>query len=490
VIVRLPLAAVLSVLASAASGQGVRINGVTTGRFVDLRPFVYDSVPRTTVVDSSGLLFRTNTGLTVTCVSGRAFCRYLRSADRISTLPVTQDVEATAWGFGTGLSAHAFVRAREALGDNPSEWPRADDRFDVLTAYLEADLDRWRARAGRQFENSALGFRNFDGVSATVRANPAINAQAYAGWGLAQGLNEPITSQEIGRFDDLPPDSRAFVVGGSLRYRQSVRTSASVEYRRDIRTDRASLYAERVALTASQLLGATSIDGVLVYDLASGVVNDGRVRGSLGLASGSSVSVELRHYQPFFELWTIWGAFSPVGYDEARGTVAWSTARTGLSVEAFGGWRRYEEAHVAGFSPEPLRGNGWNVGATVAWQAAPAWSTMASFASEIGFGASRTDADASVVWEQSRDRFIGARVSAYQTIYEFRVGTGRVFGAGVDGGIRVRPDLRLLGDVMFFHQRTTNAGPVTNWGQRRAMLRLEWTVGNDAGAETMPGSAR
>jgi hypothetical protein len=202
------------------------------------------------------------------------------------------------------------------------------------------------------------------------------------------------------------------------------------------------------------------------------------------------MSLELRHYQPFFELWTIWGAFSPVGYDEARGAAAWSDESNALSLDAYAAWRRYEDTHVAGFALEPLRGDGWNLGLSGTWRPAPAWTTSASYATEIGFGASRDDIDASVTWEQSADLFVGARFAAYQTIYEFRVGTGRVFGAGIDGGWRVGPDLRLVGDLTVYRQSTSNAGPTADWSQRRAMIRFEWTLGGDPGLGTAAERAR
>jgi len=483
---------VLALMAfSTATTQGVRVNGVSSGWFIQLRPFVLDSVPRSVVVDSSGVLYRTADGLTVTCVPGRAFCQYYRSGDAFSSVPLTQDFDVTSWGFGTGLSAHALLRFRAAMGDQQKVWPRNNDRFDALTAYVEADRPQWRARVGRQYESSALGYRNYDGASALWRPTDALAVQGYGGWGLAQALNAPITSDDITRYNDLPPDVRGLVFGGTVRYRPSYRTGVIAEYRRDIMADFAWLYSDRVSLTAAQALGnGSSLDGVLVYDLAAGVLNDGRLRGSVALPHRSSIALELRHYQPFFELWTIWGAFAPVGYQEARGNAAWASNNDDLSVDFYGGWRRYEDTHVAGFAPEPILGSGWDVGINGTWRPNSFWTANASYAAEIGYGASRNDADASVTWQSSAELFVGARLAAYQTIYEFRVGTGRVFGAGLDAGWRFRPDVRLVGNVSLYHQQTTNAGPTTDWSQRRAMVRLEWTVGADPGLSALAEKAR
>ena len=113
-------------------------------------------------------------GLIVRCVPGEAFCRYSRGgAGTISAMPLTQDLTVTAWGFGTGVSLYANVRARASLGDEPDFWPRADDHFDALAAYVEVDRERFRARAGRQWATTGLGFYNFDGVSLATHQWPS-----------------------------------------------------------------------------------------------------------------------------------------------------------------------------------------------------------------------------------------------------------------------------------------------------------------------------
>ena len=68
--------------------------------------------------------------------------------------------------------------------------------------------------------------------------------------------------------------------------------------------------------------------------------------------------------------------------------------------------------------------------------------------------------------------FVGARGSVFQSIDEFRVGTGRVYGLGLDGGIRLRPETRLVADVAVYQHRMTRDAPTPDWSQRRASLRL------------------
>jgi hypothetical protein len=35
-----------------------------------------------------------------------------------------------------------------------------------------------------------------------------------------------------------------------------------------------------------------------------------------------SATIGARHYRPFFDLWTVWGVFSPVPYNGVSGSVS------------------------------------------------------------------------------------------------------------------------------------------------------------------------
>ena len=72
--------------------------------------------------------------------------------------------------------------------------------------------------------------------------------------------------------------------------------------------------------------------------------------------------------------------------------------------------------------------------------------------------------------------------SAFQLIPELSVGTGLMWGGGVDAGWRVAPDTRVVGDLSLYRQGGHDAGARrADWSQRRATLRVEWTMGGDPG---------
>jgi hypothetical protein len=188
--------------------------------------------------------------------------------------------------------------------------------------------------------------------------------------------------------------------------------------------------------------------------------------------------VEARHSRPFFELWTIWGAFAPVGFDEGRATADWRPAGSQFSYSLRGAYRQYA-ATEAGLS---LRTNGWRAGGDVRWQGDGPLSAFASYDIDIGSGAANTDVRSGARWLASSGLSFGADVMMTQNIYEFRIGTGRIYGASVDGAIGLRPDVRLVMDAGLYQHTLTNGAPGPDWTQRRASARIEWMLGRDPGA--------
>jgi hypothetical protein len=190
------LAVGFALLPATIAAQSVRITGATSFRYIELRPFIRDSVPAG-ATEGSELLRQLPDGRVVRCIPGEAFCRDVRPGSAISTFPAIHDIDATAWGFGQGIRLVAQVRARSALGAHRELWPQGDDAIDVQSLYGELTRDRWRLRAGRQWKVSGLGYYNFDGLAGAIRPMPTLWIEAYAGRSLVRGLNEARTGAAL-----------------------------------------------------------------------------------------------------------------------------------------------------------------------------------------------------------------------------------------------------------------------------------------------------
>lgn len=460
-----------------AYAQGVIVRGATTAQLLELRPYVSDSVLFETTSPYTSTLRRLPDGDVVTCTTGETWCRFHRTGRMASTVPLFQDLDVTAWGLGRGVSVHASVRVRGALGSQPALWPRAEDRVDALSAYLQLDRGRATVRAGRQFAGTGLGVYNYDGASVAVQPWRALRVEAFGGWSLVQGASESFTTSELAALDELPPDRNAYLVGAQVQARPTSATSLHAAWQREVRDNRSALYSERLALDGTWRRAGHQLEGSWQSDLATGTLNELLLRWRAPVVRGVRATAEVRRFRPFFELWTIWGAFSPVGFDEARVQAQWQRADGAWSFDVHGARRRWQDTD-AGLGFAELRRDGWRAGGTARWTPRTRWQVSGSYSADVGAGASRTEGDAGV--QYTRGAFWGGiTATAFESIYEFRIGTGRVLGVGVDGGWQIAPDVRASASAAVYRQLVRGGASGTDWTQRRAFLRIDWTVGGD-----------
>lgn len=477
-------------LSGSLHAQGYRITGISLANYVELRPVAEDSIPDSLTVGTGSQ--RQSAAGPVTCLPAQTQCYFYRSLGLNHTIPLTQDLEVTGWGFGEGVSVYAHVRANANGGGVSELWTRENEHFNSLAAYVEIDRSRWTARAGRQWLTSQLGVNNFDGVSLSLRTPARLVVEGLAGWSLIQGLSEPPTNDDLAAADVLPPDKRGIVLGASLRWRppaDALPLALGVEYQREIRSDRAGLYADRMAVDGAFTSREISIVGDLQADLASSAINDLRLRASRRFGHGIAGSIEGVHSTPFFPLWTIWGVFAPVGYDEARGGATWASADDDRSLSLSGGYRHYQDTHT-GVGFLPLRDDGWTLIGAGAWRLMPSLDVTGSYRRDIGFGASKSDGNVGLRWNRGDVWWIGVTASALQTLYEYSIGDGYVSGASLDAGVPLTAGVRLDLEAGVYRHIGANTSSPLDWSQRRALVRAEWYVGRDPGMSAVRSTSQ
>ena len=385
---RTPIAlACLLAVAAPVAGQGYRGELTGRGTVLEIRPLVRDSIPES-AVPGEGLRRRLPSGEIATCIPND-FCRWYRSGPSDTHSILTQDLRVSGWGGPRGLSARVHLRGRFG---SEEFWPGTRRTFDVVHAYVDYDRGSVRVQGGRISRADGLGYYNFDGVSALWRGNGRYWVEVYGGSSLVPGLNEPRTGDLLAETEDLPPDDRGWLLGARAGGRLGP-VSGSVAYQRDVRTDRLAIYSERVAADARALVGLWLFDASLEYDWMTGALNDARLRVTAALSRSFEIGVEGRHYEPFFESWTIWGAFSPVGFNEGRASAAWRSDRLGLRLEASGAHRWYEDTG-AQLEAQRVRESGWRLAGAVSWDRR-GWTAVGSYYADVGPGAARFGGDVS-----------------------------------------------------------------------------------------------
>jgi hypothetical protein len=464
-------AMLLTPVAAAAQGYSADV-GLNAGTF-ELRGLRRDSLPESQV-PGEGQRRELEDGTVVTCIP-EEFCRWFPSGDVESVSLVTEDLRVAFWPGIEGLAAQVHLRARYGSDDF---WPRSDQELEALYAFVSYEDADYRVRAGRQQRTNGLGYYNFDGASFLWRGFDPVRIDLYGGWSLARNLNAPRTGSLLEDADEFAPDDRGLILGIDVQGRIGDYGTGAFTYQREIRDDRLGLYTERVAGDVGVRLSRVSVEVALDYDLAFEEFNEASLRVSAPLVSGIDAMAQVRRYAPHFELWTIWGAFSPVGFDETRGWVAWTSPRGELRLEAGGAYRTYEDTD-AGAQFVELEDDGWRAFGQARWNR-EGWFASGSYQAEEGSGAARYGGDLSVGRDFGSGRYVSLRGTSSQNFSEFRLGEQVTAGGGIDAGWRLG-DVTLTGGWAIYSLSYHGQPRVSDWDQHRGRVGVSYHFGTEPG---------
>ena len=444
--------AAAALLALAAAGpltaQEMRVRTITTVRYAELRPIHYDSTVGDYVADPVA-----------------------------SAVPLTEDAEISMWGFGVeGLRAYGLLRGRAALGSE-LVWPRYDDHFDALQAFLELDRPTWRLRLGRQQRASGLGIYGFDGLTATFRPIPTVRVEGYGGRGLARGFLEPTNSPELTSLDPLIPDQSTILLGSSVWAAPTPGSSFTAIYQRELLADRSGLLSERAAFDGRVALGQLSLSGSADADLGAHAWGKADLAATWRIDRSSFAQLEVFRYRPLLDLTTIWGVFAP----EPHQGVAISGSYAPSSQLSFNGsftYRHYEPVTAA--APFiTLQNYAEQLEAGARWLSGNL-TLQGDYELQLGYGGGESGGNLSLGYAQREGWAGGVHATAFQQDGAFRVTDGTVYGFGVDGRGPIGSRMFLRGDVTrYLHRKLSGSTPL-DWNQTRASLSLEITLGASA----------
>ena len=474
---RIVCSGLLLLVPATATAQGVRGTATTMARYVEIRPVEHDTIAFDQVEALPDGTFRFD-GLPISCIPQLHCIRYV-AADRQGAVLLTQDVGVTAWGLGVeGLSATVQLRARADLGD--FTWPRSDDAFDAILAYAELLRGDFRFRAGRLQNTSGLGFSSYDGAHVLYTPIDRVRVQAFAGRSLARGVYEP-RHEVLAGVEDFLPDRNALLFGGEVEADPWNHTNVAARYQREIWTNRSALVSERASIDVrSSVLAPVQLVAGIDYDFAFGRIGKANLNARMPVADGRVIVEAVgARYVPYFELWTIWGYFSPVAYHEGELRASWR-ARPGLNVRGGVGYRKYDDAHAPVIF-DPLPDDAISLTAQIAWAPSPGLALDASWRMERGFGAYLGSADVAAR-VRAHDRVdLMFDVSAFQQIEEFRLGDGVVLGGGAAVDIDVTSFATLSGGAHIYRQTWDNRPGDADWNQVRGWAGLRVRFGSDPG---------
>jgi hypothetical protein len=483
------VAVLLAGAAHPVAGQDYRLRLDSRVQTVSFRGVTLDSIPASQVVIGANGGLETPDGRAVTCFSSSGYCVFYLPGQQLSSAPLVSSADLTAWGFGVpGLSVRANVRwSTDLTGDD--DFPGTEPAVELLEAYGEYAAASLTGRLGRQHDAGRLGWVGFDGAELIVRPRGGhLELTGYGGWGLARAADVPVTSPSLNPLGEFQLPERQVTAGARAAWR-GARAEIQAEYRREVDRSSDQFVSERAAMAAVlRPADHFTVTGGADYDLAQGWwgTSDLTLRYSDRLVSADA---GVRRYRPFFELWTIWGAFSPVGYTAIDGSLAVSLVRR-LRFRA-GGERYWFDDSGAETGLATYEEEGWRVSFSATAMPTASLIVDGAFHEEFGPGASSRTWDARVSWQPRADLSLAAFGSTLMRPLELRFDEAHVDALGIDVDYRLSNRFRIaISGAQFFEDRRRPDPGAFDWNQFRLQARLTWLLGTDPDRLRLPPAIR
>jgi hypothetical protein len=304
--------------------------------------------------------------------------------------------------------------------------------------------------------------------------------EGYGGRSLGRGLESP-RHTALDALEDFLPDEEAVLLGAAAEIDAGSRVSGTVRYQTEFWADGSGMLSERAAADV-RVIGPGPLEIEAAADVDVAFLQLGKSHLTLRAQlrpQRAAVEATLRRYRPFFELWTIWGFFSPVAYNEAEVQGRWQPLPT-TDVSLLVAARKYEDTHAGAFLLAPKdRSTRGELQSRV--QVSRNIAVDGRYNIEYGFGAFTQAFAAGATWNPRDDIRISGHGTAFQQIFEFRTGNAAVLGAGITADARLTSRLRLAGGAALYRQNVDNRPSGADWNQTRAWTSLEFTFGDDPG---------
>jgi hypothetical protein len=473
-----------------ASAQSYRARIDARAQAVSFRGLVADSIPITQVETTADGGFETPDGFAVRC-GAADHCFFFRPGAALRGVPVTTSASVILWGFGVpGLTVRGTGRLIADLGRD-DVWPGTDPAAQLLEGYVEYQRASLSARAGRQLVSSRLEPMGFDGGWLRYGLERAsLEFTAYGGWGLGQAAALPVSSPALNPLDEWRPRDRQIVAGLETGWWWRD-VDLRAEYRREIDPQDQNVVSERTALSFGAPAGwlPLRVAGGVDYNIAEGHVGSADVRLTY-VRPRLAVTGGVRRYRPYFSLWTLWSAFSPVPHNGVSLSADFR-ATPRLSVRARGEAYRYEDANVSTALVPDLEDRGWRTSAGATATLSARWMVDANLGVERGPGASDRFGDAAVSWTPDDRYSVDVYGGAVSRPLELRYYDATSRWIGARGEVSLGSQRRVWADAAFVDDERERPDVSTaSLGQARLRAGVTLSFGSDADRMPLPPGRR
>ncbi len=127
-----------------------------------------------------------------------------------------------------------------------------------------------------------------------------------------------------------------------------------------------------------------------------------------------------------------------------------------------------------------LQNESWRLGAGGRYAIKENLVVDGEYRYDVGYGASRSGGDISLRRDFGGKTYLAVQGTAFETFSEFRVGSGQVFGGGLQGGMPLGPATLQAGAMYYKHFQYERPSAL-DLNQARLHLNLEIPIGKDPG---------
>lgn len=479
---------ILLLMPAALDAQDYRVRLDARMQSVWFRGLTPDSISAAEVDTIADGVFQTPEGLAVRCAGG-SFCYFFRPGPALRGIPVSATASMTVWRLGVeGLSMRGTARLIGNLGDEDA-WPSTEPAAQLLEGIVEYQRESFTARAGRQLVSSRLETAGFDGGWLRYRwSRIPVELTGYAGWGFGQATALSPISPVLNPLDEWRPRDRQIVAGvEAMGAWRSVDMKA--EYRREIDPEDDYFVSERAALSLGARARAFRFNSGFDYNIAEGRMGSADAAVTW-IKRPFSASLGARRYRPYFSLWTLWGAFSPVPYNAVHISAETRLIRAVSvhgRVERFG----YDDAEVStGLVPQ-LEDRGWRFRLGSAATFAARWALSGDYEIERGPGAAARSGNVAVSYSLENGTGLDLFAGSLSRPLELRFYDAKSSWVGARGQLQLGTQRRVWAEVSAVNdERDRPDDNVSSLDQMRIRAGASITFGNGADRAPLPPARR